>query len=182
MLNRLFPLALLCLALSVLTLVPADRLRADEPKAATPSLVVGNAEGKRRPCPPKAWQALPRRTVEIKETGGKAVRYEGVLLAEVLRFGGVPFGKHPRGERTAAFVLVEAADGYRTVLALAEVYPALTDHVVLLADRRDGQLLTESSGPYRLIVPQDKLHSRWVKRVVRVTVHAALRQADDPKK
>src|SRR5439155_525033 len=101
------------------------------------------------PHSPKSRGAPP--SVQPGQGGGKTIRYEGVLLAEVLRFGGVPFGKHPRGERTAEFVLVEAVDGYRTVLALAEVDPALTDHVVLLADRLDGKPLTESSGPYRLV-------------------------------
>ena len=148
--------------------VPAGLPRAEGPAAAP--LTVGDEAGKLRPCPAKAWEALPRRKVEVKEGGGTA-RYEGVPLHELLRFAGVPFGKHPRGERTAEYVLVEAADGYRAVLALAEVDPALTDHLVLLADRVDGKPLAEGAGPYRLVVPQDKLRSRWVKRVHRVTVH-----------
>lgn len=156
--------------LGLAVIVPAGLPRAGEPVPAMAPLTVGDEAGKLKPCPPRAWQGLPRRTVEVKEEG-RTARYEGVPLHEVLRFAGVPFGKHPRGERIAAYVLVEAADGYRAVLALAEVDPALTDKVVLLADRRDGKALAEASGPYRLIVAQDKLRSRWVKRVSRITIH-----------
>src|SRR5215831_11556518 len=89
---------------------------------APPPLTVGDAAGKLKPCPPQAWQKLPRVRAEVAEGGGIA-RYEGVALAEVLKFAGVPFAKHPRGERVAQYVLVEGADGYRATLALAEVDP-----------------------------------------------------------
>jgi DMSO/TMAO reductase YedYZ molybdopterin-dependent catalytic subunit len=112
---------------------------------------------------------LPRRTVAVKERAGTA-RYEGVLLADVLRRAGVPLGGHLRGPRVAQYVLVEAADGYRAVFALAEVDPGVTDRVVLLADRRQGQPLPEGVGPYRLVVPDDKIHARWVRQVTRITV------------
>ena len=36
----------------------------------------------------------------------------------------------------SAYVLIEAADGYQVVLSIAEVFPQLGGHGVLLADRR----------------------------------------------
>jgi hypothetical protein len=68
--------------------------------------------------------------------------------------------------------LIEAADGYRAVFALAEVDPSMTDQIVLVADRRDGKPLEDSLGPYRLIVPRDKLHSRWVRQVAKISVQS----------
>jgi DMSO/TMAO reductase YedYZ molybdopterin-dependent catalytic subunit len=91
-------------------------------------------------------------------------------MAEVLRFAGVPFDGHLRGPRVANYVLIEAADGYRAVFSLAEIDPSMTDKVVLLADRQDGKPLPESAGPYRVVVPDDKVHSRWVRQVTRITV------------
>jgi DMSO/TMAO reductase YedYZ molybdopterin-dependent catalytic subunit len=88
----------------------------------------------------------------------------------VLRFAGVSFAEHPRG-RAASYILVEGGDGYRAVLALAEVDPKVSDKAVLLADRLDGKPLPEGAGPFRLVVPGDKVPSRWVKQVVRVGVH-----------
>jgi DMSO/TMAO reductase YedYZ molybdopterin-dependent catalytic subunit len=142
------------------------------------ALLVGNEEGTLVPLRPRDWAKLPRRRAEVKGRDGKAVTYEGVPLAEVLRFAGVPFGKHPRGERVAEYVLVEAADGYRALLALAEVDPFLTDRVVLVADRLGGKPLPPRAGPYRLVVPGDKLPARWVRQVTRITVGRAPRVRD----
>lgn len=50
--------------------------------------------------------------------------------------------------RLSACLLVEAADGYRAVLALPESDPAFTDRVILLADRADGHPLDNKEGPF----------------------------------
>jgi hypothetical protein len=138
--------------------------------AADKLLTVGNESGKLVPLTAKDWEKLPRRKVETKDKEGKAVTYEGVALTDVLRFAGVPFDGHLRGPRVANYVLIEAADGYRATFSLAEVDPSVSDKVVLLADRVDGKPLAEGVGPYRLVVPGDRIHSRWVRQVVRVTV------------
>jgi hypothetical protein len=140
--------------------------------AASPAqeLSVGNEKGKLLPLTAEQWQKLPRRQVEVKERDGSRASYEGVALTEVLRFAGVPFDGHLRGPRVAEYVLVEAADKYRATFALAELDPSMTDKVVLLADRRDGKPLAEGVGPYRLVVPEDRLHSRWVRQIIRITV------------
>ena len=135
-------------------------------KPAPGMLRIGDGTGKVVPLSMKEWLKLPRKKVEVK---GSA--YEGVLLAEVLRFAGVSFEKHPRG-RAASCVLVEGGDGYRVVLALAEVDPKVADRTVLLADRLDGKPLADKAGPYRLVVPGDKLPVRWVKQVVRIDLHS----------
>ena len=70
----------------------------------------------------------------------------------------------------ALYLLVEAADGYRVVFALPELDPAFTERMVLLADHRDGQPLTTTEGPLRLVVPDDKRHARWVRQVGSGTV------------
>ncbi|HEV3443848.1 MAG TPA: molybdopterin-dependent oxidoreductase, partial [Gemmataceae bacterium] len=145
-------------------LLGVDSLSADDTKkgATDTAFKIRNEDGKLLSLAAKDWNKLPRQQVQLKESAGNTTRYEGVSLVEVLRFAGVPFDKHLRGPRVATYILIEAADGYRAVFALAEVDPSMTDHIVLVADRRDGKPLAESAGPYRLIVPGDKLHSRWV--------------------
>jgi DMSO/TMAO reductase YedYZ molybdopterin-dependent catalytic subunit len=161
---------------------------AEEPKPARdakPSvLTVGNEAGKLTPCPAAEWARLPRHKVQVKERDGGAATYEGVSLVDLLRFGGTPFGEHLKGKRVAAFVLVEAADGYRATLALAEVDPSVTDNMIVLADSRDGKPLPAEAGPYRLVVPHDKIHSRWVRQVTRITVQipAVAKGEGEPKK
>ncbi len=85
------------------------------------------------------WKTLPRRFVRAKDHDGKESEYEGVELGEILKLAGVKFGEALRGRDLALF-LVEAADRYRAVFALPELDHAFTDRVLLLADRRDGNL------------------------------------------
>jgi hypothetical protein len=125
--------------------------------------------------PPEALAKLPRLTLNVKDHGGKPVTYEGVALGQVLRSAGVALGKELRGRLLANCLLVEAGDGYQVVFALAEVDPDMTDKVVLLADRKDGNRLDAKEGPYRIVVPGDKRNSRWVKQVVRLGVRGAAR-------
>lgn len=56
-------------------------------------------------------------------------------------------GKDLRGITLAAYLLVEAADGYQAVFALPELDSAFTDRMVLLADRCDNKPLPASAGP-----------------------------------
>ena len=71
----------------------------------------------------------------------------------------------PSREAVAGYVVVDAADGYQAVFAMAELDPALTDRVILLADRKGGQPLGAFEGPLRVIVPGEKRPARWVRQV-----------------
>jgi hypothetical protein len=108
--------------------------------------------------------ALPHQDVSVDDHG-KAVKYAGVPLKLVLEKAGVTFGESLRGKRLASCLLVEAADGYRVVIALPELDPGFTDRVILLADRVDGHPLDAKEGPFRVIVPGEKRMARWVRQV-----------------
>ena len=57
-------------------------------------------------------------------------------------------------------------------LRCPEVDPELTDKVVLLADRKDGEALNAEDGPFKIIAPGDKHNMRWVRRVTRISVRS----------
>lgn len=116
---------------------------------------------------------LPRQTVRAKDHGGKESAYEGVALIEILRLAGVPLGDGLRGKNLALYLIVEAADGYRAVFALPEIDSAFTDRVILLADRKDGNSLSASEGPLRIVVPDEKRQVRWVRQVTSLTIRRA---------
>ena len=120
-------------------------------------------------------QKLPRLEVRTNDPHqpGKEIVYAGVPLAEVLKTGGLVLesGMPNIRDIVTSTVLVEAVDGYRVVFSLAELDPGLTDRVILLADTKDGQPLPSREGPFRIIVPGDKLPARWVRQVKSVTVH-----------
>jgi hypothetical protein len=89
---------------------------------------------------------LPR----IKVTSGSSGRsriFEGVSLKAVLEGGGVEFGEALKGKRLASCLLVEAADGYRVVIALPEIDSAFTDKQTALAFLKDGKPLDDKEGP-----------------------------------
>jgi DMSO/TMAO reductase YedYZ molybdopterin-dependent catalytic subunit len=113
---------------------------------------------------------LPRQTVRAKGHDGVEAQFEGVPLIEILAKAGVATGQALRGPAMSQYVIVEAADGYRAAFAVAELDPAFTDRVTLLADRRDGKPLSTQSGPLQIIVPGEKKHARWVRQVIALKV------------
>ena len=134
------------------------------------ALVVRSEEGRETRMNLGEIAKLPRTRIQAKDEKGKDSVWEGPLLAEVLKAGGVKFGEVIRGKALANYVLAEAADGYRVVFALPEMDPAFTDLMFLLADRRDGQLMSEYEGRLRIVVPHEKRHARWVRRVVAISI------------
>ncbi len=67
-------------------------------------------------------------------------------------------------------VVVTAADGYRSALALAETDASVRDQQVILADRRDGKPLDAKEGPLRLVVEADKRPLRSARQVTGLEV------------
>ena len=110
-------------------------------------------------------EALPHVKVTASEHGSAPISFEGVTLKSVLEKGGVTFGESMRGKRLTNCLLIEAADGYRAVIALPELDPAFTDKQAILALLRDGKPLGEKEGPYRIVIPDEKRMARWVRQV-----------------
>ena len=113
--------------------------------------------------------AMPHQKVSVDDHG-KTVSFEGVPLRLVLEKAGVTFGDSLRGKRLSSCLLVEAADGYRVVIALPELDPGFTDRVILLADRSDGHPLDSKDGLFRIVVPGEKRMARSVRQVTTLKV------------
>ncbi len=65
---------------------------------------------------------------------------------------------------------MKAADGYRAVFALPELDPAFTDKQIVLAFLKNGKLLDDKEGPYRIVIPDEKRKARWVRRVTTLKI------------
>jgi len=115
-------------------------------------------------------EALPHVKVTASEHSSPPVSFEGVTLKSVLEKAGVTFGESMKGKRLTNCLLVEAADGYRAVIALPELDPAFTDKQTVLVFLRDGKPLSEKEGPYRIVIPDEKRMARWVRQVVTLKV------------
>jgi hypothetical protein len=114
-------------------------------------------------------EALPH----IKVTTGASdtsTAFEGVALKAVLDKAGVGLGEPMKGKRLASCLRVEAADGYRVVIALPETDPAFTDKQILLAFLKNGKPLDDKEGPYRIVIPDEKKMARWVRQVTTLKI------------
>jgi len=114
---------------------------------------------------PEAWGKLPRTTVKAKDHGGAIVAFEGVAARELLKLVAAPLGPELRGQQLTLYTTAEGADGYKVVYALAEFDTDFTDGLILIADRKDGEVLPPKEGPLRMVVPWEKRQARWVRQL-----------------
>lgn len=111
---------------------------------------------------PAEFRALPHVTLTVHNAHPNAGEtYSGVLLATLLALVNAPIGKDLPKDALTSYLVASGSDGYSVVLSLAEVDPSFHVGQVLVADARDGHPLAKS-GPYQLIVSEDKRPARWV--------------------
>jgi len=111
---------------------------------------------------PAEFRALPHTTLTAHNGHTDADEtYSGVLLATLLAIVNAPIGKERQKEVLTGYLIASGSDGYSVVLSLAETDASFHRGQVLVADARDGQPLAKS-GPYQLIVSEDKRPARWV--------------------
>lgn len=132
-------------------------------------LTIQAESGKQTVLTKAEMESLPHIKVSVGTPDAPAT-YEGVALEPLLEKGGVTFGESLRGKRLASCLLVEAADGYRVVIALPEIDPSFDDKQILLADKRHGKPLDQKEGPYRLVIPGEKRMARWVRQVTALKI------------
>jgi len=111
----------------------------------------------------------PAETI-ARDKDGTDHAFKGVRLFDVLDSAGVTLGKQLRGGNLAKYILVKALDGYEVIFALPEIDPEFTDQVILLAFEMDGKPLPKGEGPFRLVVPKDKKHARWIREISAIKV------------
>lgn len=115
---------------------------------------------------------MPRQTVTLTDQD-KPVTYEGVLLMDVLAKVSLPLGEAFHKTGASYYLQVDAADGYKAVIAWAELDPSFTDRKIYLMTRRDGKPLDATEGPFRLLVPEEKRGARGVHQVTALTIKRA---------
>ena len=103
-------------------------------------------------------EELPTVDVTTADHSGTAVKFTGVSLESVLEKAGVTFGESLKGKRLASCLSVEAADGYRAVIALPELtQPSRTNRFSSCFNVMEG-LWTKKKGPIASSFP---MKSEW---------------------
>jgi hypothetical protein len=119
-------------------------------------------------------KAMPRTTVNVHNEHSKADEtYVGVRVADVLTKMGAPIGKELRGAALSGYLVATGSDGYVAVIALAEADPTFHSGEVIIADTMNGQPLDAKSGPFKLVVTEDKRPARWVRNLVSIELKSA---------
>lgn len=113
---------------------------------------------------------LTHHSARIKSHDGAKATYEGAWLKEVLGVHCSSIDTLDKRTMVRSAVRVGASDGYSALIALTECDSSFREHPVLLAWLRDGQPLSDHDGPLQLIVPDDMLHARDVRKVNRLEV------------
>jgi len=153
--------------------VSASVASAQEKQSPGPELTVAGEVAHPLKLTTADFARLPHQKLTTKDTDGKTVTFEGVALGQLLQSAGLEFGEKLRGSSLALFLVVEATDGYKAVFALPELDPAFNDRTILLAETRDGKPLADAEGHWRVVVPDEKRHGRWVRQVIALTVRRA---------
>jgi DMSO/TMAO reductase YedYZ molybdopterin-dependent catalytic subunit len=137
-------------------------------------LTIVGAGGLRGVFTPATLLEYPQQTVTILDHHtNKQETYGGVPLMDLLAKLGVARGKSLMGKTLAQYVVATGSDGYVSVLALGEVDPEFHPGTVLVADKMDGKPLDAKTGPFRLVVSEDKRPARSVRNLVRIEVRTA---------
>lgn len=137
--------------------------------AQTPAPLTVIIDGVARSVPATSLRSLPRDTMQLTFHDQPAVTYEGIALAAVLKAVGVRTDSLTT-QALATRVVTESSDGYRVVLALADLDPSLGGKRILLADRMNGKPLPANEGPWRLLVGGEERPARSARQVLRIRI------------
>ncbi len=99
--------------------------------------------------------------------------WSGTSLRTLLSSAGLDLSRGLHGPALAQYVVLEAADGYRVVFAIAEIDSTFGHRPPIVVWRQDGALLTEKDGPVRLVVPDEPRGGRWIRQLIRIEVRTA---------
>jgi hypothetical protein len=185
---RLRILSIILLVLAWLTPHAIQARQASAVKNGAPS-AQQNAAGSQEPAQPKdsllltaganhapvsislaEFRALPQVSITVHNShAGADETYSGVPLGVLLAKLDAPLGEHLRGKALASYIVASASDGYSVVLSIAEADPSFHSGEILVANTRDGQPLGKS-GPFQLIVSEDKRPARWVHNLVSIAL------------
>lgn len=94
----------------------------------------------------------------------------GVFLWDLLQLARVPSPNASGRQRAVMYIKLTGADGQRAVLALVEVDPGFSKRIVIVADRSNGQPLDDAEGPWRVFIPDDLRHARWIRGLVSIEI------------
>jgi hypothetical protein len=119
-------------------------------------------------------KSLPHTSVTIHNPHTNADEtYSGVRLSDLLAKLGAPLGQLLHGIALKSYLVATGSDGYQAVFSLTEVDPSFHPGEILVADTMNRTPLDAKSGPFRLVVTEDKRPARSVRNLVSIELRSA---------
>jgi len=116
-------------------------------------------------------KSMPRIAVTVHNPHSNAEEtYSGVRLADILATLNAPLGDEFRGIAVSRYVEVTGSDGYGAAFSLAEVDPSFHSGEIIVADTLNGKPLDAKSGPFKIVVTEDKRPARWVRNLTTIVL------------
>lgn len=104
------------------------------------------------------------------DDGNKPASVSGMRLWDPLQLARVPSPTASGRQRAVMYVTLTGDDGQNAVMALVEIDPSFSKRAAVVAGRRDGKALDEAEGPWRVFIPDDVRHARWIRGLVAIEV------------
>jgi hypothetical protein len=112
--------------------------------------------------------------VRVTDEGDSAT-LSGPLLWDVLQKVNATSPQASGRQRGSTYVKITGSDGVSAVIALVEIDPSFTMRTIIVADQRNGKALDAVEGPWRVIIPDDIRHARWIRALKSITVETVQR-------
>lgn len=100
-------------------------------------------------------EKLPPVEIKAKDKEGREQVYKGVNLFNVLQTAGIP----ATSKSFLSYIQVTGKDNYKVIFTLTELDPVFTSQQIVLAIE---------PASFRIVVPNDKKHARWVRDVAAI--------------
>jgi len=140
-----------------------------------PALTIVAPDGQQTILTVSDLKRLQQHVVELANSrNGSKEKFEGVLLVDLLRAVGALDEAKLDGKHTRDSVVLETADGVKTVFTLADLHLEMqsTDPAIL-ATKCDDMPLRGKKGPVQLVLPQDKTLSRSMTMLATIRIQNA---------
>ena len=98
--------------------------------------------------------------------------FDGVALVQLLQSAAVEFGEIAR-QGPRAISRGRSGGRIQSCLCPARARSAFNDRTIIVAETRDSKPLAAAEGRWRVVVPDEKRHGRWVRQVVSLNVRRA---------
>jgi len=115
-------------------------------------------------------QLMTHTDVSAKGHDNVSHTFSCVPLKTVLAALQAPSGEALRGAGMSLVLLASGKDNYQAAFSLAEIDESIGNKPVFVCDKQDGQTLSATDGPVRLVVPSDKRPARWVRMLTSLQI------------